>query len=65
MKYIMTCEVSTDDGSWTYQFVEVDKDCYRDWNQGNTDRCYPWQPDRAIGICDVTRGLPTWLKEAV
>ena len=64
MKYIMTCEVSTEDGSWEHQFVEVDQDCYEDFNSGDPGRCYHWQPDRALGICDVTIGMPTGLKEA-
>jgi hypothetical protein len=64
MKYIMTCEVSTENGSWDYQFVEVDQDCYTDFNFGDTGRCYHWLPVNAVGICDVTRGQPTWLKEA-
>ena len=62
MKYIMTCEVA-DDLGWHYEFVEVDRDCYTDFNSGDPGRCYHWQPDGALGICDVTRGMPTWLKK--
>jgi hypothetical protein len=64
MTYIMTCEVSTADGSWDYEFVEVDQDCFTDFNSGDTGRCYHYMPDNARGICDVTAGRPTWLEAA-